>query len=194
MRNLTRPSWFNRSPGLGYAVAALGITAAVIANLLLATSLHALPTLFLFLSAIIFAAWFGGVGPGLAATALSILAFDYFFLSPIYSLNFMLQDLPRIALFAITALFVVGFVTAQRNTAESLRRSRADLEDKVRDLEKLNSALQISETYLAEAQRLSHTSSFGWNVSTGEILWSEESYRIFEYDPATRGFPGHIAA
>ena len=186
MRNLTHPSWFKRSPGLSYAVATLAVTAAVIANLLLETSLHASPTLFLFLCAIIFAAWFGGVGPGLAATALSVLAFDYFFLPPIHSINLMLSDLPRIALFAMAGLFVVGLIAAQRNTAASLQRSRADLEDKVRELEKLNAALQIGETYLAEAQRLSHTGSFGWNVSSGDILWSEESYRIFEYDPATR--------
>jgi PAS domain S-box-containing protein len=171
---------------LGYAVATLAVTAAVITNLLLETSLHASPTLFLFLCAIIFAAWFAGVGPGLAATALLVLAFDYFFLPPIHSLNLLLSDLPRIALFAIAGLFVVGLIATQRTTAESLRRSRADLEDKVRDLEKLNAALRIGETYLAEAQRLSHTGSFGWNVSNGGILWSEESYRIFEYDPATR--------
>ena len=150
MRNLTRPSWFKRSPGLGYAVAALGVTAAVIANLLLETYLQASPTLFLFLCAIIFAAWFGGVGPGLAATALSVLAFDYFFLPPIHSLNLTLSDLPRLALFAMAALFVVGLMATQRNTAESLLRSRADLEDKVRDLEKLNAALQIEG---AERQR-----------------------------------------
>ena len=47
-------------------------------------------------------------------------------------------------------------------------------------------ALRRSEAYLAEAQRLSHTGSFGWNISSGEILWSEENYRIFEYDPAIR--------
>jgi PAS domain S-box-containing protein len=170
-------SWFNRF--LGYAVATLGVTAAVIANLQLETSLQASPTLFIFLCAIIFAAWFGGVGPGLAATALSVLAFYYFFPPPI-------SDLPRIALFAMAALFVVGLIATQRNTAESLGRSRADLEDKVRDLEKLNAALKIGETYLAEAQRLSHTGSFGWNVSSGDILWSEESYRIFEYAPAAR--------
>jgi PAS domain S-box-containing protein len=39
-----------------------------------------------------------------------------------------------------------------------------------------------SEAYLAEAQRLSHTGSFGWRVSTGEITWSEETFRIFQYD------------
>ena len=46
-------------------------------------------------------------------------------------------------------------------------------------------AEQRSEAYLAEAQRLSHTGSFGWRVSTGEILWSEETFRIFQYDPTT---------
>ncbi len=186
MRDRIRRTWFKPSPGLNYVIAILVVTAAVIANLLLGIYLQSSPTLFLFLCAIIFAAWFGGVGPGLVATALSVLAFDYFFLPPTYSFKFLLQDLPRIALFAMAAFFVVGLMTAQRNTAESLHRSRADLEDKVWDLEKLNAALQISETYLAEAQRLSRTGSFGWNVSSGEIVWSEENYRIFEYEPTTR--------
>jgi len=46
--------------------------------------------------------------------------------------------------------------------------------------------LQRSEAYLEEAQRLSHTGSFGWRPSTGEILWSDETFRIFQYDRATR--------
>jgi C4-dicarboxylate-specific signal transduction histidine kinase len=45
-------------------------------------------------------------------------------------------------------------------------------------------ALQRSEAYLAEAQRLSHTGSFGWSVSSGHIVWSDEAFRILEYDPA----------
>ena len=43
-------------------------------------------------------------------------------------------------------------------------------------------ALRQSEAYLAEAQRLSRTGSFGWNISSGEIYWSDETYKIFEYD------------
>src|SRR5437870_11087874 len=43
-------------------------------------------------------------------------------------------------------------------------------------------AEQRQEAYLAEAQRLSHTGSFGWRVATGEIIWSEETYRIFQYN------------
>src|ERR1700726_4219120 len=47
-------------------------------------------------------------------------------------------------------------------------------------------ASRQSEAYLAETQRLSHTGSFGWRPSTGEILWSEETFRIFEYDRQTK--------
>ena len=40
------------------------------------------------------------------------------------------------------------------------------------------------EAYLAEAEKLSHTGSFGWKPDTGEIIWSAETYRIFAYDRA----------
>src|SRR5229473_177072 len=46
--------------------------------------------------------------------------------------------------------------------------------------------LRLSEAYLAEAQKLSHTGSFGWDVSSGEIYWSRETFRIFEYEPTTK--------
>jgi PAS domain S-box-containing protein len=43
-------------------------------------------------------------------------------------------------------------------------------------------ALRRSEAYLSGAQRLSQTGSVGWKVSSGELYWSEETYRIFAYD------------
>jgi PAS domain S-box-containing protein len=46
--------------------------------------------------------------------------------------------------------------------------------------------LRRSEAYLAEAQKLSKTGSFGWNVSTDEHFWSDETFRIFQYDTSTR--------
>jgi PAS domain S-box-containing protein len=63
--------------------------------------------------------------------------------------------------------------------------------------------LRRSEAFLAEAQRLSSTGSFYWNAVTGERTWSEEMYRIFEFDPAvpvtmemmeTRVHPEELAA
>jgi formate hydrogenlyase transcriptional activator len=47
-------------------------------------------------------------------------------------------------------------------------------------------ALRRSESYLAEAQRLSRTGSFGWNVSSGEIFWSKETFCIAGYDQGTK--------
>ena len=52
--------------------------------------------------------------------------------------------------------------------------------------ETLAQELKRSQGYLAEAQRLSHAGSFGWVVSTGRNLLVEETFRIFEYDPATQ--------
>jgi len=45
-------------------------------------------------------------------------------------------------------------------------------------------ALRRSEAYLAEAQKLSQTGSFGWNVTTGKLVWSAETFRILGYEPA----------
>jgi PAS domain S-box-containing protein len=47
--------------------------------------------------------------------------------------------------------------------------------------EQLTQELQRREAYLAEAERLSHTGSFGWKPKTDEIVWSDETYSIFEY-------------
>ena len=55
-------------------------------------------------------------------------------------------------------------------TKEVLQRQRAE------------KALLRSESYLAEAQRASHTGSFGWSVSSGDIVWSDETFRILELD------------
>ncbi len=56
----------------------------------------------------------------------------------------------------------------------------------VTEHEQMTQELQHREMYLAEAQRLSHTGSFGWRVSTGEIIWSEETFQIFQYDKALK--------
>src|ERR1700674_1489137 len=65
---------------------------------------------------------------------------------------------------------VPSVLRALREATQRAERKRAE------------EALRQSETYLAEAQRLSSTGSFGWNVSSGEIYWSEETYKIFECD------------
>ncbi len=56
----------------------------------------------------------------------------------------------------------------------------------ITDRKRAEEALRRSEAYLAEGQRVSHTGSFGWNVQTGEIRWSEETFRIFQCDPSMK--------
>jgi PAS domain S-box-containing protein len=56
----------------------------------------------------------------------------------------------------------------------------------VTEHELLTQELCRREAYLTEAQSLSHTGSFGWKPDTGEIVWSDETYRIFEYDRSVK--------
>jgi PAS domain S-box-containing protein len=76
------------------------------------------------------------------------------------------------------------FKTRLSRIVHSVQRALREAEERI-DLSRAEEALRRSETYLAEAQKLSHTGSFGWDVSTGKIYWSQETFRIFEYDPST---------
>src|SRR6202030_4220284 len=56
----------------------------------------------------------------------------------------------------------------------------------VTEHELVTQELRRREAYLTEAQRLSHTGSFGWRPDSGEVVWSDETYRIFEYDSTVK--------
>jgi PAS domain S-box-containing protein len=77
------------------------------------------------------------------------------------------------------------FKTRLARIAPSVRRALREADERI-DLLHAEQALRRSEAYLAEAQKLSHTGSFGWDVSTGEIYWSQETFRIFGYEPAPK--------
>jgi PAS domain S-box-containing protein len=69
--------------------------------------------------------------------------------------------------------------------APSILRALREAEEKAERM-RAEEALRRSEAYLAEAQILSHTGSFGWNVSSGEIYWSDETYKIFGLDGSAK--------
>src|SRR5262249_4961195 len=166
---------------LQYGIATLSVAAALLLSHWRPLHLEAAPVS-LFLCAVMFSAWFGGMGPGLLAAALSAIAFYYSFLSPLYSFGAKAEEMPRFGVFVLSALFVGFLSVAQRWATQSLRVARDRLNETVEELKKANDALGTSEAYLTEAQTLSHTGSFGWNVSTGDLFWSDESYRIFGYE------------
>jgi len=76
----------------------------------------------------------------------------------------------------------VGAPVVENGTLRRIVGSAID----VTEHEILTQELRRREAYLAEAQRLSHTGSFGWRPGCGENVWSAETYRIFEYDPAEK--------
>jgi C4-dicarboxylate-specific signal transduction histidine kinase len=178
---------------LAYAVAILSVTTALVTGLLLDQFLQTMPYVSLFLCSIMFAAWFGGFGPSLLATGIAILLFTYYFVDPGGSFEVAAKDVPRVALFTITALFVVSLSAAQRRNADSLRFARDELQATVEELARVNRALEAEnaqrrrvEAYLDEAQELSRTGSFSWKVSSGDAFWSKEGYRILGLDQAAK--------
>ena len=141
------------------------------------------------LCAVIVTAWFGGFGPALMAIVLAVLAFHYYLAFPFNSFSpkhdlftLDISEASRLILFSVTSLFVAFIVSAQRKTTEALRRAGDDLQAAVNDQKRIAAALRHSEMHLTEAQRLSRTGSFGWNLSTGEIVWSDETFRILQCD------------
>ncbi len=105
-----------------------------------------------FLCAVMFSAWFGGVGPGLIAILLSFLAFDYYFVLPVYAFRPLRMEIPRLVAFALSALFVGSLSAAQKRATESLRSARDELKGTVEKLEKTNEALKTESTERQHAE------------------------------------------
>jgi PAS domain S-box-containing protein len=82
-------------------------------------------------------------------------------------------------------------------SAKSVRRANGSVDyivklvQDITERKRAEEKLQRSEMYLAEGQRLSHTASWAWNVSTGEVYWSPELFRIYgvDSDKVRPGYP-----
>jgi PAS domain S-box-containing protein len=66
----------------------------------------------------------------------------------------------------------------------SVRRALREARDRA-ERKEAEGRLRRSEAFLAEGQRIGHTGSWGWVLSTGEVTWSEEQYRMLGLEPGT---------
>ena len=185
--------WLTKHRGFAYAVPILFVGIAAIAIDYMARVFMAEPIGLLMLSAVIATAALAGFGPALLAIAIALVAFQYDITPPrdffVWKQNFLeinLSEAPRLVLFTIVSFIVSFVISAQSKATEALRDSRDELRGAVEDLKRTESALRHADMYLTEAQRLNQTGSFGWNVSSGEIFWTDQSFRIFGYDQTTK--------
>jgi PAS domain S-box-containing protein len=172
------PSWWLRPhPVSNYAIAVLSVAAAVVVDLVFDRLTGADPSISLFLCAIMLVAWASGTGPALLATALTIPAYDYFFLRPEYSFALQVKDLPRFALFAVAALFVVSLSAAQRRAAASLRHVRDEQRAAVRELQRLNETLRTENAERERAEERARLAEEGLRVTIDTIPAMVSTYR-----------------
>src|SRR5438045_7364357 len=162
----------------------------------------------LFFPAVLLATWFGGTGPGLLAVLLSILSINFFFTEPFFAFEFSVRDIPTTVAFLFSALVISSWSSARKRNENRLRKSESELRQAWNELEakveertakrsraneelhreiiereNAEQKLRHSQAFLTEGQRISHTGSWSWNVSSGKVAWSEEHFRIFGFDP-----------
>ncbi len=98
----------------------------------------------------------------------------------------------QLLIILVLSIALIGVLGGWRRDRRLLSESRKGTQDRdaerTTDLEKANEDLKDAQAelqrrwqYLAEAQRLSHSGTFGWKVKSGELVWSDETYRILGF-------------
>ncbi|MBI3325160.1 MAG: DUF4118 domain-containing protein, partial [Nitrospinae bacterium] len=140
-----------RRYGVAMVVSALALVITYTIGLL--TERH---TFMLGFAAVTVSAWYGGLGPGIAATAVSSLVIAYIFVPPAYSLAMGVTDAALLGVFVGVAALITGLITDRKRSQDALRRAHEALENQVQErtasLAHTNEALQAEITQRQEAE------------------------------------------
>jgi PAS domain S-box-containing protein len=115
-----------RSPLLSYGLAVLAVGVMLGIKLLFGSQIGPDTPFLLFLGAVLFAAWYGGLGAGLLATAVAAVAADYFFLSPFFSFGLAPKDLFQVSLFGLEGIGISLLVSSLRAAHRRAEASSAE--------------------------------------------------------------------
>jgi PAS domain S-box-containing protein len=164
-RNVSEPATVR------YGVALVVVAVSVLMSVWLEPFSHTTPFLFLY-PAVLLAAWFGGLGPGLFATAVASLAAHYFLLPPYHHFGLEVANVLRTVFFALTFGSVCWLTELARRHVYS------------RD-ERLQEALRHSEERLHAAAMAAEIGVWFWNTQTGQVEVSANWRRLFGVAPET---------
>jgi len=105
----------------------------------------------LFLAAIFFSAWWGGTRAGFVATILSGVLIDYFFVPPLYNVNFSIDEIIRFIIFSLEGFLFSWLITSRMKSTEEIKESREHLrslslrQQILREEERKHIALEIHD-------------------------------------------------
>jgi PAS domain S-box-containing protein len=157
---------------LGFGIAFLFVFCALIFLLWMEEYFKgSVPYMSVFICAVIFSTWFGGVKPGILSIFLSALLLDYFFLPPVDSFGLKSDQLPRLIFFVLPSIFIVWLSSVEKRLRESLKLAHQDLEKTVEKLVE-------NEVKLKEAQSVARIGSWETGVQSGVNSWSDEMYKL----------------
>jgi signal transduction histidine kinase len=164
----TRKPWLRALLRYGFAVA--GVAIALGLALALQSWHFRAVTVPVLTIAIAMITWYLGTGPSAVAVLLSTFLFDYFFVTPLYTLNISSDDLPYFFILVLWALIVASFSAVRRRVEENLIEARDSLEVEVQrraqretEIEGLNRELAKRAGELEAANR--ELESFAYSVS-----------------------------
>jgi signal transduction histidine kinase len=142
----------NRSPILGYGAAVL----AFIASLLITKALWPLldpASTPLFFAAVMVAAFYGGLGPGLLTTVLSTWAIDFFFTPPLNTLDFTVGNVARAGMFMLVAIIISSLNATRMKLMDDLSEKDQEREGLLAQISRINGELRRQMDDLNERNR-----------------------------------------
>ena len=142
-----RPLRLQVEPAIRRSGIVLACVGTALVSTLLLQPLFPYPFLFLFFSAVVLSAWFGGTVSGLFAVLLSTLAVDYFFVPPFHSFVINATDGAYFIAFIICSLVATWVSSSKRKSEEALKEARDHLEVRVaeRTAELQNTIAELQE-------------------------------------------------
>lgn len=123
------------------------------------------PFWFFFPSAVIASTWFCGKHPGWLATAISMVAVQYYFIPPLRSFAISLRDLPFSFTFLACQAFATWLVAKRKQREESLRQVNAELVEQMAEREHAEESLRKTRAELARVARVTTVGEFAASIA-----------------------------